>query len=943
MFEVGRLVARIQMEGADVFARDLGKVRSEFGKLDEDGRRAAREVGGALATVGGSIVALAGVAISRFAEFDKAFSAVRANVQASPAEFAALRQAAVDAGQATVYTAGEAAAAQNELAKAGVTAKEILGGGLTGALALAASGQVEVADAAELAATAMVQFRLSGEKVPHLADLLAAGANKAQGGVSDLGFALKQSGLVASQMGLSVEDTIGTLSAFASAGLIGSDAGTSFRTMLLSLANPSKKSADLMRELGINAYDTQGKFVGITSVAGQLQTAFEGKTQAERDSALATIFGSDAIRAANVLYNEGAAGIDEWREAVDDSGFAMRQASTLQDNLTGDIEKLGGAFDSLMIQAAEGANGPLRDLVQQLTTVVEWFGQLPPELQQAALLFGLAAGGAMLFAGAALFAVPKIVEFREAVGTLNKQVPSLGRNLRSVGAFLGGPWGVALTAATFLFSHFMAQQAEYAAVGDSLVETLDQATGAVTDLTRESIANELATRGVFESTHKWGMSNDEVVDAIVRGGPAYEQLRRNIAESRTGLEAWNAVSGEHSNAVLNLRTQVESAGGKFEAVASATDKAAASEAAAAASAEVLTAATEEVSEAQADWLEEMGKSDASFVDLTGNIDDLIEKNEELTGSHTLSVDAYLEDLRRQVEAQTNWEGNMILLAGRVSQATLDELARMGPEGAPLVAELVNASDAELQELEGLFGQRGAEGTQAFSEALLNAGPVIAAAAAQLGDGAAREIATKLANGTATVEQIIQEYKLTVEGTKPVVQVLTAEAMAKIAALKASLASVAGATSSAQAAEYARRMANGEKPYANGGVVDYYAGGGLRESHVAEIAAAGTWRVWAEPETGGEAYIPLAAAKRGRSSALLAEVADRFGYGLVPRETTRMAAGGILGDVAAAAGAPTIVNNWNGQIGANADEVVRKQEASQRRANMRATFGRVPVR
>ncbi|HSH61439.1 MAG TPA: hypothetical protein VK988_17710, partial [Acidimicrobiales bacterium] len=64
--------------------------------------------------------------------------------------------------------------------------------------------------------------------------------------------------------------------------------------------------------------------------------------------------------------------------------------------------------------------------------------------------------------------------------------------------------------------------------------------------------------------------------------------------------------------------------------------------------------------------------------------------------------------------------------------------------------------------------------------------------------------------------------------------------------------------------------------AEGAVIDYYAAGGMKEKHVAQIAQAGSWRVWAEPETGGEAYIPLALAKRERSTAILEEVASRFG-------------------------------------------------------------------
>ncbi|CAB1036909.1 hypothetical protein FRC0552_01130 [Corynebacterium diphtheriae] len=71
-------------------------------------------------------------------------------------------------------------------------------------------------------------------------------------------------------------------------------------------------------------------------------------------------------------------------------------------------------------------------------------------------------------------------------------------------------------------------------------------------------------------------------------------------------------------------------------------------------------------------------------------------------------------------------------------------------------------------------------------------------------------------------------------------------------------------------------------HANGSVVRYYANGGM-EKHIAQIAPAGAWRVWAEPETGGEAYIPLASSKRARSTAILATVADKFGLTLVGRD------------------------------------------------------------
>ncbi|MGJ4160600.1 tape measure protein [Corynebacterium macclintockiae] len=75
------------------------------------------------------------------------------------------------------------------------------------------------------------------------------------------------------------------------------------------------------------------------------------------------------------------------------------------------------------------------------------------------------------------------------------------------------------------------------------------------------------------------------------------------------------------------------------------------------------------------------------------------------------------------------------------------------------------------------------------------------------------------------------------------------------------------------------------PFADGGF--FFARGGVVENHQAMIARAGSgktpFRVWAEPETGGEAYIPLAPGKRSRSTAILAAVADKFGLTLAGRD------------------------------------------------------------
>lgn len=390
------------------------------------------QVGQSVSIAGLAIAAGVGFAVSRFADFDAAMSAAGAATRATSGDLAQLREAALQAGQDTQFSATEAAQGITELAKAGVSTADILNGGLAGALDLAAAGQLDVAKAAELAATAMTQFKLSGDKLPHVADLLAAGAGKAQGSVEDMGMALKQSGLVAQQYGLSVEETTGALAAFASAGLIGSDAGTSFKSMLQRLTPQSAEAAKEMERLGISAFDAQGNFVGLESFAGNLQTALSGLTSEQRNTAMATIFGSDAVRAAAVLYDQGAAGVAKWTANVNDAGFAQEQARRLTDNWKGDLERLSGALDTAFIKSGSGANDALRGLTQGLEGVVNWFNELSPAAQSSVVYIGAATAAVTLLGGGALIAVPKVLAFKTAVEQLGLASGRAGTALRAL-------------------------------------------------------------------------------------------------------------------------------------------------------------------------------------------------------------------------------------------------------------------------------------------------------------------------------------------------------------------------------------------------------------------------------------------------------------------------------------------------------------------------------
>lgn len=894
--------AKAPVEGAGTATKKLGeesdkaapkvkKTAEEVEALKKKSDDAGRVIGTAAVGIGAALLTMAALTVGTYAKFDQASSKVAAATQATLEQQKLLKASAIEQGAASIYSAKEAADAQTELAKAGVAVADILGGGLKGSLALAAAGELDVARAAEIAATTLSVFGLKGDQAGHVADLLAAGAGKAQGSVEDLSLGLGYVGVSFARLQIPLEDTVGTLALLAANGLLGEKAGTGLRSVISSLTAPVAKGAEEMKKYNIEVFDGQGKFIGMQGAAQQLQNGLGDLDEETRSAALGAIFGAEAASAAGILYKSGAKGVKEWTDNVNDQGFAADQASAKTDNLLGDIELLGGSMDSILIKTGGQANGTLREMVQVLIGLTDWYGSLDEGLQGTVLTIGIATGAALLLGGTFLLAVPKIVAFRSAITSLNT-------TMRGTAA-AGGVIGVALTAAVVILGAFGAAQAEAKARADSYGGTLDDLKGKITGVSRELAKENLSDPkkwlwfdqgSAYDAAEKLGVSLDDVTDAALGSADAFARVKGSFDDIKKGdvdrLNAYelmmSAINDESGAVSESQRVWMQQN--------KVTDDAATST-------EALTAAAEAATAANDEWLASLSKSDAAFVDTGGALDNAMAKNQEYAqsaadatedtsdtwedfiGGFELTTEQYLTELQTMVDAQTNWESNMIALAGKVSQGTLDELQKMGPEGAPLVANLVNASDEELARMEGLFAERSAAATGAFAQKLTDSKTVIAAASAQLGQGAADEIAGKLSSGTATVAQIMTEYGLKIESLNPVVNINTDSAAYKLQLLFDGYAKL----NSPAPGSYGNGLGvlKSTVNEADGGVVQYFANGGTSERHVAQVERAGAMRVWAEPETGGEAYIPLSPAKRGRSMEILRTVADEFGQALVP--------------------------------------------------------------
>lgn len=653
------------VSGMRTAAGSVGALERRINTASGAQRQAMQNTGRAATVMAVGLVGGFLLSVRASMRFEKQMSATGAAAQATAADMKKLADAALHAGRTTAFSATEAARGQEELVKAGVKVKDILGGGLKGALDLASAGQLEVGEAAEIAATAMTQFGLAGKDVPHIADLLAAGAGKAQGTVHNLGYAMKMGGLVASQFGLTVDETVGTLAAFASAGLIGSDSGTSFKTMLLHLAKPTNKASELMAELGINAYDAQGKFVGITGLAGQLSKGLKHLTQQQRDQALATIFGTDAIRGANVLYRLNADGLQRWINQTNDSGYAAKVASQKLNNLAGDLTKLKGAIDTALIQGGSSATTGLRGLTQAITGTVNAYSSLPRAVQGT--LFGITGvtGAALLGAGALILITRTIREARVALVTLgltSTRVAGLIAGMRlglgATAAFLTGPWGVAFTLGIAALTTWWLTKKKATKATDEYVEAIKADSGALAENTRESVANALEKAGLLKIAQDLKISGAQVTSAVLGEGDAYERTIKplndylDFLKKKRHSSVWSIKDSDAEiGRVTKLRDGIQEQSGSLDKSVESYKRVETAKKAASAKTDVETAKTEQ--------------STIRIKDAIGAIDGLTEAQTKVVPAVHVHVSAEQKLIDVMYNAKKGAEG---------LKNTLDELA-----------------------------------------------------------------------------------------------------------------------------------------------------------------------------------------------------------------------------------------------------------------------------
>ena len=450
--DAGTVMAYMDMD-LSPFSNKLSTAMSQLSTFADNSENAGTRIevlGSSLTSVGTSlttgltlpIVGIGTASVSAAASFEEAMSEVQALTGATGSEFDALSEQAQELGASTRYSATEASNAMSELASAGFTTSEIMSA-MPGLLDLAASGNVDLATAAGIASSTLRGFGLEASETAHVSDVLAEAAARTNAGITDTGEAMKYIAPVASAMGISIEEVTAAIGLLSNAGIQGGQAGTVLRSALSRLASPSAEAAELMGQLGFNAYDAQGKMLPLKDIIGNLETATAGLTDEQKQNAIVTIFGQEAMSGMLALTAAGPAQLEELTNSLENcDGSASKMAKTMQNNLKGKVTELKSALEGAGIAIGEKLIPALTNGVKKITEVVSAFNNLDEGTQKSIVKFGLVAaaiGPVVLITGKLVTGIGKVITVLHGLSTVIGGVGIAGMTtgLLAAGAAVG--------------------------------------------------------------------------------------------------------------------------------------------------------------------------------------------------------------------------------------------------------------------------------------------------------------------------------------------------------------------------------------------------------------------------------------------------------------------------------------------------------------------------
>lgn len=912
-----------QQETAAGKARRLAQEQAAAEKAARDYAEAQEHVGKVLATAGAAIVGTTALTVKAAIDWESAWAGVTKTVEGTPDELAAVEQGLRGLGGVLPASHDEIAAVAEAAGQLGVKTKDVVGFTRT---------MIDLGETTNLtsdqAATALAQLMnimgTAGEDVDRLGSTIVALGNDGASTEAEIVSMAQRIAGSGKLVGATEGEVLALANALASMGV----------TAELGGGVASRILQDLY-----SAVQTGGeKLEGFAAVAGVSASEF------------ATAFKNDPVRAmgdfATGLNNVEASG-GNVVQTLSDLGFKsteeqriLLQLKSAGDLLTDSLELQNTAWQENSALSNEAAKryetvesqlGIMRNRINDaaidlgsvflpvLSDVAAGVGDfadtiasLPAPLQEAVAVGGLMIGMIALVGGTAMIAVPKIVTLWGQIVALTAANTVLGGALRGTAAFLAGPWGIAFVAAAagavLLQKHldtlktsteewqniianaksadelFAATEEDYA-IFSRLDEAIADAETFQSKL--DVIANNDFLRGLdgAASTLKGSLQDIGAELATMAGSdlPSAQRAFRMLSEEydlNAEQQTWLLnTMGDYKSALVDVANQ------QGINVTSSDE--------AANAAKLLELAQGDAADEAQSAADAYMEQSASVQSLADELTALIDAINEVNGINQDAISANADyqaalagisdEVQRQKDAyqaaHDTLDGFNLSLdentaAGSANAASLSDVAAKAQEAAQKQFELdqqtMSGKDAAEKYAATLAAQK-----QAFIDSGISAGynadqvRALADRVFQLPS----EKDVKVLADTAQAQIAIDSYISKNTGREIIVKIGTSR-----------VAQGPGGT--------------GGITQADGGVVTYHAQGSVSENHVAQIARAGEYRVWAEPETGGEGYVPLALSKRARSEAIMTEIADRFGGTYIPGGAARFADGQGAGAPAA---------------------------------------------
>lgn len=567
--EVGNLVVRLSLK-MDEFAQNMKKAEDRINEAEKK-FSGFKAVGDKLSDIGKSLslgVTLpvgvaASASIKAAADFESMGNTFKAVSGATSNQMAQMSELAKQLGNDISLpgtSATDAAAAMTELVKAGVSIDDTFKAA-KGTLQLSAAAQIDNAEAATIVGQALNAFGLSGDKATMVADLLANSANASAGEITDMAEAMQAGASVASMAGQSINDFTTAISLMANAGITGSDAGTSLKSMFMALMNPTKQASDTLKQLGINIYDANGKMLPLPQLVQQFSDKLGGMSEQQRNAALATIFGSDAVRAANTVLMAGADSWNQMSDAVNKAGGAQEVASAKMQGFNGALEAFKSTLETLALTLGERLLPILTPIIQKITDLVNWFGNLPAPVQNTIMVIGL-----LIAAIGPLLAI--IGSIAEAITNIAGLFGLFGAGATAAGAAASGAaggvglLGGALSIITGPIGIAVAAIASLIAIGVLLYknwDTIKQYANNLWNGLKETFSNIGShIKQTWDNVKNWTSQTWNNIKSNVQS--AYENMRGGISN------AWDNIKQQTSEAWGAIKQKIDENGGGIKGI-----------------------------------------------------------------------------------------------------------------------------------------------------------------------------------------------------------------------------------------------------------------------------------------------------------------------------------------------------------------------------------------